>query len=46
MLYANLGFNTVRQLIIQAGWISVSPVGNFINAMVVDKVGRVKMLRK
>lgn len=44
MLYARLGFDTVRQLIIQAGWISVSPFGNWINALVVDRVGRVKML--
>lgn len=46
LLYANLGFDTVRQLIIQAGWISVSPFGNLINALVVDRVGRVKMLCK
>ncbi|KIX99383.1 uncharacterized protein Z520_04959 [Fonsecaea multimorphosa CBS 102226] len=44
MLYKNLGFDTVQQLIIQAGWISVSPFGNAINALFVDKVGRVKML--
>ncbi|KAH0840760.1 hypothetical protein AYO21_00590 [Fonsecaea monophora] len=44
MLYANLGFDTVRQLIIQAGWISVSPFGNGLNALIVDRVGRVKML--
>ncbi|KIX09803.1 uncharacterized protein Z518_00884 [Rhinocladiella mackenziei CBS 650.93] len=44
LLYANLGFDTVRQLIIQAGWISVSPFGNWLNALTMDRVGRVKML--
>jgi hypothetical protein len=46
LLYKNLGFDTVRQLIIQAGWISFSPIGNGLNALIVDKVGRVKMLGK
>jgi hypothetical protein len=44
LLYANLGFDTVRQLIIQAGWISFSPIGNAVNALIVDKVGRIKLL--
>ncbi|KAF5609428.1 major facilitator superfamily transporter [Fusarium subglutinans] len=44
LLYASLGFNTVQQLLIQCGWITVAPFGNFINAFLVDHVGRVKML--
>jgi hypothetical protein len=45
LLYSNLGFNTVQQLLIQSGWISVCPFGNWINALVVDKFGRTRMLR-
>ncbi|KAF4339349.1 major facilitator superfamily transporter [Fusarium beomiforme] len=44
LLYKSLGFNTVQQLLIQCGWISVAPFGNFINAYLVDHMGRVKML--
>ncbi|KAF5600861.1 major facilitator superfamily transporter [Fusarium pseudoanthophilum] len=44
LLYASLGFSTVQQLLIQCGWISVAPFGNFINAYLVDHIGRVKML--
>ncbi|RBA14937.1 hypothetical protein FPRO05_13153 [Fusarium proliferatum] len=40
----SLGFNAVQQLLIQCGWISVAPFGNFINAYLVDHMGRVKML--
>ena len=43
-LYRSLGFNTVQQLVIQGGWISVCPFGNLFNALVVDKVGRCKLL--
>ncbi|KAF5575469.1 major facilitator superfamily transporter [Fusarium pseudocircinatum] len=44
LLYASLRFSTVQQLLIQCGWISVAPFGNFINAYLVDHIGRVKML--
>ncbi|KAH8817019.1 MFS transporter [Xylogone sp. PMI_703] len=44
MLYGSLGFGTVQQLLIQAGWITVCPFGNFINALLVDKLGRTRML--
>ncbi|KAG4290159.1 hypothetical protein FPRO06_02045 [Fusarium proliferatum] len=44
LLYKSLGFNAVQQLLIQCGWISVAPFGNFINAYLVDHMGRVKML--
>jgi MFS family permease len=43
-LYASLGFDSVTQLIIQGGWITVCPVGNFINSLIVDKVGRTRLL--
>lgn len=43
-LYRSLGFSTVQQLVIQGGWISVCPFGNLFNALVVDKVGRCKLL--
>jgi hypothetical protein len=44
LLYKSLGFSTVQQLLIQCGWITVAPIGNFVNAMVVDRIGRVPML--
>ncbi|KAK5047302.1 hypothetical protein LTR84_006824 [Exophiala bonariae] len=44
MLYGSLGFGTVAQLGIQAGWVSTAPFGNLINAMIVDRVGRVRLL--
>jgi sugar porter (SP) family MFS transporter len=43
-LYSKLGFNTVQQLLIQGGWITVCPFGNLINALIVDKVGRTRLL--
>lgn len=43
-LYRSLGFSTVQQLVIKGGWISVCPFGNLFNALVVDKVGRCKLL--
>jgi len=43
-LYKKLGFSVVDQLLIQAGWISVCFFGNVFNAIVVDRVGRVRML--
>ncbi|KIX99687.1 uncharacterized protein Z520_04322 [Fonsecaea multimorphosa CBS 102226] len=43
-LYKNLGFNTLKQLLLSCGWITFSPFGNWFNALVVDKVGRVRML--
>ena len=46
MLYSRLGFNTVQQLLIQCGWISVCPFGNFINSLIVDRVGRKRLLSK
>lgn len=45
-LYKSLGFGTVQQLLIQAGWITVCPFGNLINAFLVDRVGRVNMICK
>ncbi|KAF4967196.1 hypothetical protein F66182_17933, partial [Fusarium sp. NRRL 66182] len=39
-LYKSLGFDTVSQLVIQGAWITVCPVGNFINSLIVDRVGR------
>ena len=43
-LYKSLGFTTVQTLVIQGGWITVCPFGNLFNALVVDKVGRTKLL--
>lgn len=39
-LYANLGHGVGASLIIQAGWISWGIIGNSINAVLLDRVGR------
>lgn len=43
-LYAALGFSSVNQLIIQGGWITVCPIGNFLNSLIVDRIGRTRLL--
>ncbi|EXJ61686.1 hypothetical protein A1O7_02115 [Cladophialophora yegresii CBS 114405] len=43
-LYKSLGFNTLEQLLLSCGWITFSPFGNWFNGLVVDKMGRVRML--
>ncbi|OJJ42420.1 hypothetical protein ASPZODRAFT_76938 [Penicilliopsis zonata CBS 506.65] len=44
LLYESLGFSSVAQLLIQCGWISVCPIGNLINSLLVDRVGRTRLL--
>jgi len=44
LLYGRLGFSPVQQLLIQGGWITVCPFGNWVNALVVDRIGRTRML--
>ena len=34
----------MQQLLIQCGWITVCPFGNWLNALIVDRVGRVRLL--
>jgi MFS family permease len=46
IIYSSLGFSPINQLLIQSGYITVCPFGNAINALVVDKVGRTRMLSK
>jgi hypothetical protein len=43
-LYASMGFDSKRQLLITAGWISVGVVANYGNAVLLDRVGRVRLL--
>lgn len=43
-LYKSLGFDTVSQLVIQGAWITVCPIGNFVNSLIVDRVGRTRLL--
>ncbi|KAI1610532.1 MFS transporter [Exophiala viscosa] len=43
-LYKALGYGTVPQLLLSAAWITVCPFGNLINALLVDKVGRTRMV--
>ncbi|RFU25999.1 hypothetical protein B7463_g10334, partial [Scytalidium lignicola] len=44
LLYKRLGYDTVLQLLIQSCWITVCPLGNVFNALVVDRIGRVRLL--
>ncbi|GME48245.1 hypothetical protein G7Z17_g7062 [Neofusicoccum parvum] len=39
-LYASIGFGSRDQLLLQAGWISVGIIGNFVNALLLDHAGR------
>ncbi|KAI1833197.1 hypothetical protein DTO006G1_5264 [Penicillium roqueforti] len=43
-LYKSLGFKTNSQLLIQVGWITISPFGNLINSLLADRVGRTRLL--
>ncbi|CAG9996134.1 unnamed protein product [Clonostachys byssicola] len=43
-LYASMGFDSTRQLLITAGWISVGILSNFASALLLDRVGRVKLM--
>lgn len=43
-LYKSLGYGSVDQLLFSSGWVSVAFAGNAVNALLVDRVGRVRML--
>lgn len=43
-VYKSLGFDTVSQLVIHGAWITVCPIGNFVNSLIVDRVGRTRLL--
>ncbi|CAK7228639.1 hypothetical protein SCUCBS95973_006946 [Sporothrix curviconia] len=43
-LYKSLGFSSLNQLVMAAAWVTVAPIGNLFNALVVDRFGRVRML--
>jgi hypothetical protein len=43
-LYASMNFDSKRQLLITAGWISVGVIANYGNALLLDRVGRVRLL--
>ncbi|KAK7208416.1 MFS transporter [Myxozyma melibiosi] len=43
-LYADLGFSSANSLIIQGGWITLSVIGNSVNALTIDWLGRKKQL--
>ena len=45
-LFAGLGFNTTLQLGLSAAWTVCALLGAFLNAVLMDRVGRVKLLGK
>ncbi|KAI4869542.1 sugar transporter family protein [Hypoxylon rubiginosum] len=44
ILYTSLGFGGKDQLLLTAGWISFGPPLNFINALLMDRVGRKNLM--
>lgn len=43
-IYASLGFNTEKQLQLQAGWVTLGVVANLLGAVILDRVGRKPLL--
>ncbi|OQU95814.1 hypothetical protein CLAIMM_01981 [Cladophialophora immunda] len=43
LLYQGLGFSGSTSLILAASYVTVACIGNYINSILVDKVGRVKL---
>jgi fucose permease len=46
LLYEGLGFNNEISLLLAAAYVTVACIGNFINSILIDRVGRVKLLGK
>lgn len=40
LLYGRLGYDSKKQLLLAAGWQTMSPFGNMLNAYCLDKIGR------
>ncbi|KIX00278.1 uncharacterized protein Z518_10417 [Rhinocladiella mackenziei CBS 650.93] len=45
VLYAGLGYGTVKQLLFTGIWANITVIGNTINALTVDRMGRVLALK-
>lgn len=43
LLYQGLGFSGSTPLILAASYVTVACIGNYVNSVLVDKVGRVKL---
>lgn len=46
LLYQGLGFKGSLPLILAAAYVSVAMCGNYINSILIDRVGRVRLLCK
>ncbi len=46
LLYQGLGFKGSIPLLLAASYVTVACIGNYINSLLIDRVGRVKLLRK
>lgn len=46
VLVSRLGFSATDSLLLSTGWITLACVGNFTNAMFLDRLGRVRSLCK
>jgi hypothetical protein len=46
LLYEGLGYKGSIPLLLAASYVTVACVGNFVNALLIDRIGRVKLLRK
>ena len=46
LLYEGLGFTGAIPLLLAAAYVTVACCGNFINSLLVDRVGRTRLLRE
>lgn len=46
VLVAGLGFSASASLFLTGGWITLACVGNFVNTLYIDKLGRIRSLSK
>lgn len=46
LLYQGLGFKGSVPLLLAAAYVTVACVGNYINSLVIDRIGRVNLLRE
>ncbi len=44
LLYQGLGFNNMLSLLLAAIYVSVACCGNYVCSLLIDRVGRVKLL--
>lgn len=46
ILYEGLGLSNTMSLLLAAVYVTIATCGNYVNSLLIDRVGRVKLLRK